>query len=90
MPKILNTEMKLQFISKNVGFTTFYKTDLQYSWWEYNFEINTRGIFKIVHLLDDNCTREIRIGERVCFLMTGVSKDDAPLNHKYLSGKLNS
>ncbi len=68
----------------------FVKSHLQTSWWEFQEKINRRGIFEIVHPSDKECTREIRIGERVAFLMTGAITNNEPWKHRYLSGRLNS
>lgn len=68
----------------------FMKSHLQTSWWELQEKINRRGIFEVIHPSDKECTREIRIGDRVAFLMTGAIKNDEPWKHRYLSGRLNS
>jgi hypothetical protein len=68
----------------------FMKSHLQTSWWEFQEKINRRGIFEIVHPSDKECTREIRIGERVAFLMTGAIKNNELWEHRYLSGRFNS
>jgi hypothetical protein len=58
----------------------------QRSWWEYNSQINDRAIFKIVHPIDANITREIRFGDRVCLLLKISIQNN--WRNKYLSGKL--